>query len=111
MNEIYWITRLDGITIVLAFTLAICLVALFVTSVSGDGEDVEKCVKRIAIPVAISILGLIFIPSKKDMLLILGLGGTIEYIKSNDKTQELPDKVVDALNTLLENYINDQHNK
>ena len=30
-------------------------------------------------------------------MVIYGLGGTIDYIKSNDKAKELPDKVVDAL--------------
>ena len=42
-------------------------------------------------------LGAIFTPTDKDLLVIYGVGGTIDYIKSNDKAKELPDKVVDAL--------------
>ena len=50
----------------------------------------------------IAAIGTVFIPSNKQMLEIYGIGGTIDYIKSNDKAKELPDKVVDALTKYLE---------
>ena len=50
----------------------------------------------------IAAIGTVFIPSNKQMLAIYGIGGTIDYIKSNDKAKELPDKVVDALTKYLE---------
>jgi hypothetical protein len=36
------------------------------------------------------------------MLLIYGLGTTVDYIKSNDKAKELPDKAVDALTRYID---------
>ena len=33
----------------------------------------------------------------KEALAIYGVGGTIDYIKSNDKAEQIPDKAVDAL--------------
>ena len=33
---------------------------------------------------------------------IYGLGGTIDYIKSNDRAKKLPDKVVNALTCYLD---------
>lgn len=35
-------------------------------------------------------------------MLIYGVGGTIDYIKSDDKAKALPDKCVEALNRYLD---------
>ena len=45
----------------------------------------------------VGAIGSIITPSTKEMYAIYGLGGTIDYIKSNDKAKQLPDKCVDAL--------------
>ena len=41
------------------------------------------------------------IPMKNDALLIYGVGCTIDYIKSNDKAKQLPDKCIKALDNEL----------
>ena len=51
---------------------------------------------------SISLLGVLFTPTTKEMYLIYGLGGTIDYIKSNDKAKQLPDKCIDALDKYIE---------
>ncbi len=33
------------------------------------------------------------------------LGGTLDYIQSNEKLQQLPDKVVDAIDLFIEDYL------
>jgi hypothetical protein len=38
------------------------------------------------------------------MLLIYGVGGTVDYIKSNDTAKQLPDKVVNALDKYLDSF-------
>ena len=48
---------------------------------------------------------LLFIPSKRDMLMIIGIGGTIEYLKSNDTANKSPDKVIMAIDKLLDDTI------
>ena len=45
----------------------------------------------------------IFIPTKNEALLIYGVGGTIDYIKSNDTAKQLPDKCIKALDKWVEN--------
>ena len=49
-----------------------------------------------------------FLPSTKEGYMIYGVSNTIEYIKSNEKAKELPDKVVMALDKWLEREINDE---
>ena len=56
----------------------------------------------------LSSLFKIFTHSSKEAFMIWGVGGTIDYVQSNEKIQQLPDKVVDALDLLLENYINEE---
>jgi hypothetical protein len=63
-------------------------------------EETSKA-KRVfkwAVPsFAIALSALCFIPSTKEGMLMYGLGGTIDYVKSNDKAKQLPDKCIDAL--------------
>ena len=42
-------------------------------------------------------------------MVIYGLGGTIDYIKSNDKAKKLPDKVVNALTRYID-YVEKEKN-
>ena len=63
-----------------------------------------KCAAYISIPIFL----LVFIPSKRDMLMIIGIGGTIEYLKSNDTAKELPDKVIMAIDKFLDDTIEEE---
>lgn len=44
------------------------------------------------------------IPSEKKLYAIYGIGSTIDYIKSNDKTKEIPNKAIDCIYKYLDNY-------
>lgn len=120
MIEIYWITRLGALNDFCMCMTLICGLALaasfiyYVYTFMDSHEDYAteedkknfKTAKRLltktTLVFLIFVLGLIFIPTKKDMLAIYGLGGTIDYVKSNDKAKKLPDKVIDALDMYLE---------
>lgn len=114
MNEIYWITRLDGIIIVsciiLSFSLFIAIfgiIILFVNNNSdNDDEDLIKKGKlmlRYSIPtIVISILFCIFIPTTNEAYMIYGVGSTIDYFKSSKDAKALPDKTIKALNVFLD---------
>ena len=51
------------------------------------------------------IAGLInfFIPTTNEALMIYGIGGTIDYVKSNETAKQLPDKYIKALDKYLDN--------
>lgn len=115
MNEIYWITRLDAINAVLGismsvlgFILVACLIASVISFVESD-EDIHKsslkAVKKTIAPFILSMLLFILIPTKKDALLIWGVGGTIDYIKSNETAKQLPDKCIQALDKFVDEYM------
>lgn len=50
----------------------------------------------------------IFIPTTNEALLIYGVGGTIDYIKSNSTAKQLPDKCVKALDKYLDNLTKEE---
>lgn len=122
MSEIYWISRLDYICnlfIVLLIIFGTIVVVGGVILVVSDRSDnsyptILKIVKRSILILGFSLLGVIFLPNTKQAYMIWGLGGTIDYIKSNETVQKLPDKTIQCLDKFLDKYLNEEdstHNR
>lgn len=112
MTEIYWITRLEAINVLFGFMIAISIITFIINWIVNFMDDYNpigwrKC--RIALFI-IGVLGATFVPTKSDMLLILGVGSTIDYVQSNDTINQLPDKCVDALNAWVDSLSDDNNN-
>lgn len=129
----YWITRLDAICdfLTLASVLGILISFIFFTiamfnksdsnACTEFGKSWNKCIKnyktfmnyfkRSIIATLVLIVINLFIPTKNDALLIYGIGGTIDYIKSNDTAKQLPDKCIKALDKWVENLNEDNNQK
>lgn len=125
MSEIYWITVLDNLQTVafIIFAIAIgiailCVCFLLAAIATYDKDEIDKIIeqklkKTIVSSVIIgfiTLMILIFVPSKQDMYLIYGAGNVIDYCQDNPKVKELPDKAVEALNTWL-NMVNEENTK
>lgn len=125
MTEMYWITRLDAIC---NFLTTIAVVCFMISSVTGflavcSKREIHSCkkgsehwnycmkefkmlsnyTKRFIFVTIIACLINFFIPTTNEALLIYGVGGTIDYIKSNDTAKQLPDKCIKALDKWVEN--------
>ena len=133
MNEIYWITRLDLICGVLSLIAVLSVIATVVLFFAGlikrsdayihneDNKTLEQHIetskmclyfaKRCAIIFFVSVFINFFIPTTNEALLIYGVGGTIDYIKSNDTSKQLPDKCVKALDKYLDNLTKEENQK
>lgn len=110
----YLITRMG-------FLMPICAIitvfAFWVFLISGigyvsDSEDElnVKVLKRSGMVLAISLMGVIVFPSKEDMLLIYGVGTTLDYIQENETAKQLPDKCIEAMDAWVES-LNDKNRK
>ena len=109
MVEIYWLQVIGNISAISTAALVITIIAFGILTIGYcafevyDDDDrvkqaaIIKWLRRSAMGIAISVVGVVFIPSNKELMAIYGIGGTIDYIKSNDKAKQLPDKCVDAL--------------
>lgn len=113
MWELYLIATLGDVsfvsTIFAIFSLA--LTAILGVTILTDSFEVEtnnvmkKWIKRLLVISCISLVLAVFIPSKRDLYLMYGLGSTIDYIKDSDKVKELPDKTVTLINQTLDKLI------
>ena len=67
-------------------------------------DDVIKRANNKLIIGCILIVFSFAIPSEKKLYAIYGIGSTIDYIKSNDKAKEIPNKAIDCIYKYLDNY-------
>lgn len=91
MWELYLLTRLGVIFPILIVIAAIAGIISVIVVINilceGNVERSTKILKRSAVALAISVLGIIIIPTQQDMLLIYGVGTTLDYLQNNEKVQ------------------------
>ena len=119
MNEIYWMTVVGNLSIALMVVWIVALIIvlgmlLVLAASEGDVIDDEdsahiffKWLKRFVVCGVIAAMANIFIPTTKELLYIYGVGGTIDYIKTNDTAKQLPDKCIKALDRFADKYIDE----
>ena len=117
MTEIYWLTRLDSINFffsIIALITGILGTITFITSficyATGTLEKVlfkKVCIGLISTCIIFSFI-LIFIPSTKDMYMIYGVGGTIDYLKDNETAKQLPDKCIKYLDKWVDENLKEE---
>lgn len=120
MSILYWINVLDNINnlciipfvISLILGIACSLVSLFYNEdeVSFDYKGFIKIRNRIYAILIVSTLVIVFLPSKSQLYIIYGVGGTIDYLKENPTAKELPDKCIKALDTWVDNFNKEEGN-
>ena len=122
MNEIYWITRLDAIckfltaTAIVSFLIAMVLIVFVCNRYEMDDEscDYKRYIKCSTVCILVTIVSCVinvFIPTTNQTIFIYGVGGTIDYIKSNDTAKQLPDKCVKALDKYFDNLTKEENQK
>lgn len=118
MNEIYWLTKLDDLKTFAIFITAFAFMSM-VICISGALAHIERSndreirsfniLKKLAIITgAITIvfgMAISFTPSTQEAYMIYGIGGTIDYVKSNESSKQLPDKCIIALDKYLTDEI------
>ena len=126
MWELYLISRVGVIhnlsCIVAGFALVVAIVC-FITSITTDdwsGEDLynewqksklRKFAKTMLLVFGINAVIGVATPSREEAYFIYGVGGTIDYIQSNPKAKQIPDKCIDALNRWVDNLSEKEENK
>ena len=118
MSELYWLTRLDSIEVLLVLGIVFGIILLMTGGIGSlmwrDDEDMTrrfiKIFKTGLITLVISVILKIFVPTKKDAFLILGLGGTVDYLQNSEVAKGLPDKCINALDAWVESFTEENKN-
>lgn len=115
MSTLYWISVLDNVffLFVLIFIASLIFsVASVITNLTCTPDEISETLdyKRFIKAkhwaytlLIISTLVITFVPSKRELYIIYGVGGTIDYLKENPTAKELPDKCIKALDTWVDN--------
>ena len=118
MLEFYLIAVFGNLSVVACILFFVSLVVLigftivyYNYSYNGYNEDEKKTIlsiiKKTLICFILSCIFSIFVPSSNQMLRIYGIGGTIDYLKSNETAKQLPDKCIKALDLYIDNQMKD----
>lgn len=118
MSELYWLTRLDGIEVLLILGIIFGVTLFLFGGIeslvwSSDEEMTRRFIKIFKaglITLVISVILKIFVPTEKDAFLILGIGGTVDYLQNSEVAKELPDKCINALDAWVESFTEENKN-
>ena len=122
MSTLYWISVLDNINFLfvlifiasLLFSVASILINLTcIPDEISETLDYKRFIKAkhwAYTLLIISTLVITFVPSKRELYIIYGVGETIDYLKDNPTAKELPDKCIKALDTWVDNFNKEEGN-
>lgn len=124
METIYWLQVLGNLSTVGAALICLGIAAIIPSIVAffmNFGQDydseikaakvAEKVIKLSLLAVSVGTVITVFVPSEKQLYAIYGIGGTIDYIKSNETAKQLPDKVVIALDKYIDSLNEDKEKR
>lgn len=118
MWELYLISRIGVIhgvflaTTVMSITAAITCYILSVSTDDWSGKDLcneweksklRKFANKMFIVFGFSVIVTAITPTKEEVYFIYGVGSTLDYIQSNPKAKQIPDKCIEALNQWVDN--------
>lgn len=115
MSTLYWINVLNNINFLFVWIFIVSFifsVASVLANIACTTDEISETLdyKRFTKTknwaytlLIISTLVITFVPSKRDLYIIYGVGGTLDYLKENPTAKELPDKCIKALDTWVDN--------
>ena len=81
----------------------------------SDCEEISPIIKKVFkgsfLVIVFGAIMAIFIPSTKNLLIIYGVGGTIDYVKENKDANKIPDKCIKALDKYLDDALKGDKDK
>lgn len=124
MSDIYWLITLGNLSTacMAIFIVSICaLIGCFIVASWNIDREWEsekrnynaavRAAKYTLVAMIVGGLGAIFIPSEKQLYAIYGIGGVVDYVKSNDTAKQIPNKVVNYLNAWVDKQLTDDANR
>lgn len=124
MSTLYWINVLGNFYVLcmLIFVISALFGITFILVTVFHEDDIKADLSKVGykrfvkvrntncIVLIISILAVVFLPTKSQLYIIYGVGGTIDYLKENPTAKELPDKCIKALDTWVDNFNKEEGN-
>lgn len=121
MSELYWLGVLGnlhdlGEVVVFLSIIVLCGLGIWTITIGSDcyDEPFKKIKRMFKCSIYALVFGVticVFIPSTKSLLIIYGVGGTIDYLKENKDANKIPDKCIKALDKYLDDALKEDKDK
>lgn len=120
MSELYWLGVLGNLHDFGEVVFILSIIVLFDLGLwtlmfgSDYDESFEKIKRKVKCSIYALVFGAticVFIPSTKSLLIIYGVGGTIDYLKENKDANKIPDKCIKALDKYLDDVLKEDKDK
>lgn len=120
MSELYWLGVLGNLHELCGAVAVVCFLifaalGFWILLCSADEEEpspvLKKTFKGSFLTFVLGVVMVTFIPSTKNLLIIYGVGGTIDYLKENKDANKIPDKCVKALDKYLDDVLTEDKDK
>ena len=120
MSELYWLCVLGklhnfGDVVFILSIIVLFGLGLWTLMFGSDyDEPFEKIKRKVKCSIYALVFGAticVFIPSTKSLLIIYGVGGTIDYLKENKDANKIPDKCIKALDKYLDDVLKEDKDK
>lgn len=115
-EKLYWLTRLDSLQVLFGLTIAVCVIirliyhSYYAMEMNYENEEKQlafikkhKPLRIITIALAIlAVLGLAFVPSRNEAILIMAGGKTLDYVQSDTSLSKIPAQTTRIVSEYLE---------
>lgn len=109
INEMYWLTRLgdikEGLEVSFAISTVTAVFSLIGALIACDTPEVLKPLRRLlttsTVVAVIAGIGYMLTPTTYEALMIYGTGSALDYYNNNEKLQQMPDKVLEYVDSVL----------
>lgn len=114
MSELYWLNVLGNLNdlggAIAALSILVFLsLGFWIFMCNTDDLEpspfIKKMFKCSLFAVVLGVVMATFIPTTKNLLIIYGVGGTIDYFKENKDANKIPDKCIKALDKYLDDAL------
>lgn len=106
MSTIYFIYTFSKFGTLFCVVAVIWFFLAAIVWISNHMDGKKSKPKMLIYPILL-LLASMLIPNEEEMLIIYGVGGTIDYLKSNPTATHIPDKCIKALDMYLDKCMGD----
>ena len=123
-TQLYWLTRLDGIstafgvTSTILFVTSLILFIFYMCEATSDYDvnkelvaNFKKWLNKSLIGFFVSLLFALFIPNKNDVIFIIAGGKTIDFVKNDTSINKIPAQTTKLITDYLQKQINKNQNQ
>lgn len=128
-EKIYWLTRLDGLNSLFVVMSILSIALILLISISSlaskdfdqyyDGHRLKERIntrlkftskiKYLTLTLIVGVLGVIFLPTQKEAILIFAGGKTMDFVQKDTSIRKIPEQTTLLISTFFQKQIEEMN--